>query len=378
VDIEFVQLLQDMIGDLEGAPTPIEIKIFGEDHDELARLGGQVEEILQGIHGVVDIVAPQRGNPEVTWNVDALAAARLGLTVEQVSSQLAASWLGTVATDLYLLDRTVPVRVRYPDRDRFDPLRLAGTPVRGADGRIVLLGALAHPVETNGISELTRENLRQMALISGRLEDRDLGSAVRELQGKLAGLKLPVGYTVEVGGQYESQRRAFRELMIVFAVAASLVFIILVIQFRAFLPAFLILAAAPLSFGGAFLLLAVSGTELYVSSAMGLVLLIGLVVKNGIVMIDYAHRMRDEGTPLPEALASAASVRLRPILMTTLCTLFGLFPLALGLGSGAELQKPLAIAVIGGLGVSTLLTLYGVPTAYAGLAGIRSARSFRR
>jgi len=101
-------------------------------------------------------------------------------------------------------------------------------------------------------------------------------------------------------------------------------------------------------------------------------------VKNGIVMIDYAHRMRDEGTPLPEALASAASVRLRPILMTTLCTLFGLFPLALGLGSGAELQKPLAIAVIGGLGVSTLLTLYGVPTAYAGLAGIKSAWSFRR
>ena len=373
-EIEFVQLLQDMIGDLEGAPTPIEIKIFGDDPDALEALAPRIGEVLEKVNGVVDIVVPTRGNPEVTWEVDTAAAARMGLTVDKVATQLSSAWLGRVATDLHLLDRSVPVRVRYPDRDRFDPGRLARATVRGADGKLVPLGALARATESNGASVLTRENLRQAALITARLEDRDLGSAVREVRSKLSGVKLPVGYTLEVGGQYESQRRAFGELLVVLAMAASLVFTILVIQFRAFLPALLILAAAPLSFGGAFALLALTGSELNVSSAMGLVLLIGLVVKNGIVLIDYAHRMRRGGMPLREALASAGAIRLRPILMTTLCTLFGLLPLALGIGSGAELQQPLALAVIGGLGISTVITLYGVPAVYAGLARRDSSR----
>jgi len=181
-----------------------------------------------------------------------------------------------------------------------------------------------------------------------------------------------------VGGQYESQRQAFRELLMVFGIAASLVFLIMVFEFRAFLPALLILAAAPLSLGGAFLLLWLTGTELNVSSAMGLILLIGLVVKNGIVMLDYAHRLRDEGAPLRDAIEAAARVRLRPILMTTLCTLFGLLPLALGIGAGAELQKPLALAVIGGLGLSTLVTLLAVPSLYVAFRARREGRASAR
>jgi len=172
---------------------------------------------------------------------------------------------------------------------------------------------------------------------------------------------------VEVGGQYESQRQAFRELLLVLGIAASLVLVVLVIEFRSFTPAILILAAAPLSFGGALLMLLITGTELNVSSAMGFILLIGLVVKNGIVMIDYAHHLHEGGLPFQEAVERAARIRLRPILMTTLCTLFGLLPLALGLGAGAELQKPLALVVIGGLSLSTLVTLFAVPTFYVGL-----------
>ena len=144
----------------------------------------------------------------------------------------------------------------------------------------------------------------------------------------------------------------------------GLVLLILVVEFRSFTPALLILAAAPLSFGGALLMLIVTGTELNVSSAMGFILLIGLVVKNGIVMIDYAHHLHAGGKPFREAVSEAARIRLRPILMTTLCTLFGLLPLALGLGAGAELQKPLALVVIGGLILSTLVTLFAVPTFY--------------
>ena len=183
-------------------------------------------------------------------------------------------------------------------------------------------------------------------------------------------MTLPLGYTLEVGGQYESQRRASANCCIVFGGATALVFLVLVVQFRRFTPSVLILA------GGA----AVArrrtrgccprpGTELNVSSAMGLILLVGLVVKNGIVMLDYAHHLREGGMPLHEAIPAAAHVRLRPILMTTFCTLFGLLPLAFGLGAGAELQRPLALAVIGGLTLSLLVTLYLVPSMYVALAG---------
>jgi multidrug efflux pump subunit AcrB len=367
MEVEFVQLLQDMIGDLEGAPNPIEVKIFGDDPAVLAGLGERIQGELEDVKGVVDLVGPQRGAPETTWRIDPAAAGRAGLTVDEVGNQLAAAWLGETATELRLGDRGVPVRVRYPDRDRFNSTRLARLTLKTPEGRLVPLSTVARPVTATGDGELTRENLRQVALVTARLEGRDLGSAAAEIQGKLRRLKLPVGYSAEVGGQYESQRQAFRELMLVFGTAAALVLLVLVVEFRAVIPAVILLLAAPLSFGGAFLLLRLAGSELDVSSAMGLILLVGLVVKNGIVMIDYAHRLHAEGQPFAEAVAQAARVRLRPILMTTLCTLFGLLPLALGLGAGAELQKPLALAVIGGLGLSTLVTLFAVPSAYVAL-----------
>jgi CzcA family heavy metal efflux pump len=368
LDIEFVQLLQDMIGDLEGNPTPIEIKVFGDDPDTLADIGEKVEQILGTVDGVVDLVGVERGNPETTWTLDPTAIGRLGLNATQVSEQLSDAWLGDVQTELRLADRTIPVRVRYPDAYRLDAQQMATTPIRGPEGRVVPLGAVAQASTTSeGEIILQRENLRQMALVTGRLEDRDLGSAVAEIQSKLPTLQLPVGYSVEVGGQYASQQQSFRELLTVFAVAAALVFIVLLVQFRRVLPAVLILLAAPLSLAGAFALLLITGTDLNVSSAMGLILLVGLVVKNGIVLLDYAHHLNAGGTPFAEALEQAGRVRLRPILMTTLCTLFGLLPLALGLGAGAELQRPLALAVIGGLTLSTIITLYLVPLAYMSL-----------
>lgn len=365
VEIEFVQLLQDMLGDLEGSPTPIEVKIFGDDPDVLEGLAAPVEEMLGKVSGVVDVVGMQRGNPEVTWQIDPLSAGRFGLNAEQISTQISAAWLGDVATDLRLLDRRVPVRVRLTDAARSDPARLPDTLIRTSDGKLVPLAAVAHPQRSNGQSELLRENLRSIALVSARLENRDLGSAVDEIRTRLAEVKLPVGYTFELGGQYESQRQAFRELLMVFGIATVLVFTVLVVQFRAFLPAILILVAAPLSLGGSLLLLRITGTDLNVSSAMGLILLIGLVVKNGIMLLQFSELLHEQGEPFESAIAHAGRIRLRPILMTTFCTLFGLLPLALGLGAGAELQKPLALAVIGGLALSTPVTLLLVPGIYA-------------
>jgi multidrug efflux pump subunit AcrB len=296
------------------------------------------------------------------------------LTVEQVSAQMAGNWLGDVATDLRLADRTIPVRVRLPDAFRFDPARLPNTLIRTPEGKPLPVSEVATMERANGQGELRRENLRPMAVVSGRLEGRDLGTAVAEIRSNLEKLALPIGYTYEIGGQYQAQGQAFRELLMVFALAVVLVFMVLVVQFHAWLPAILILLAAPLSIGGALLLLWSAGIDLNISSAMGLILLVGLVVKNGIMLLDFSERLHAQGESFEAAIAHAGRIRLRPILMTTFCTLFGLLPLALGLGAGAELQKPLALAVIGGHALSTPVTLLAVPGLYAAVKG----RAWRR
>jgi multidrug efflux pump subunit AcrB len=180
------------------------------------------------------------------------------------------------------------------------------------------------------------------------------------------GITLPTGTSYEIGGQFESQQDSFHDLLYVLALALGAVFIVLVIQFRAFMPALIILSAAPLSLVGVFAMLWVTGTALNVSSFMGIILMVGLVVKNGIILFEYVQKLHlEDKMPLTEALVAAGKIRIRPILMTTLATLFGLLPLALGIGSGAELQKPLALAVIGGLLLSTFITLFVMPVLYS-------------
>jgi hypothetical protein len=178
--------------------------------------------------------------------------------------------------------------------------------IRGANGKLTSAAALVTISEQGGESELKRENLRQMAILTARLEGRDLGGAVKAVNTMMQSVTLPPGYTYEIGGQYQSQQQAFRELLLVAGIATSLVFVVLVIQFRRFTQAVLILAAAPLSLCGAFALLTVTGTDLNVSSAMGLILLVGLVVKNGIVLLDFADRRYSEGMPIVEAVLAAA------------------------------------------------------------------------
>ncbi|HEY3383359.1 MAG TPA: efflux RND transporter permease subunit [Vicinamibacterales bacterium] len=363
--VEFIQLLQDMLGDLEGNPEPIEVKIFGDDLPTLARLAEGVAERMKKIDGVVDVVAPQRGNPELNVQVDPTRAAKAGFTVDQVSSQLSTGMLGRVSTAFRRGDRLVDVRVRFPDKYRFDFDWVREFPLTNGNGTIVPLSATAAVSSAEGQEELHREDLKQMVPVTARLEGRGMKSAVRDIEAVMASAALPLGYTWQMGGLYESQQAAFWSLIVVLGIAVLLVFAVLVAQFRRFTSALVILSAAPLSLVGAFGLLLLTKTPLNVSSLMGLVLLVGLIVKNGIILVDYADLISKHEPDRVEALVQAGAIRLRPILMTTLCTLFGLLPLALGLGAGAEMQKPLAIAVIGGLTVSTVITLVFVPALLA-------------
>ena len=360
--IEFVQLLQDMLGDLEGVPEPVEVKLFGDDLSTLETIAARVADKLKDIPGLVDLVLPRRGNPEFEVRIDSTRAAKAGFTTQQISTQLADGLLGDVATEVRRADRLIDLRVRYPDAYRFNPAWVSDYPLVTPSGTVVPLSATAQVRPIEGTSQLYREDLKQMVPITGRLENRDMGSVVEDVRKALTSERLPVGYSWAIGGTYESQQESFRSLIVVLSVALLLVFGLLVAQFRRFSAAAVIMSAAPLSLVGAFGLLILTRTPLNVSSFMGLILLIGLIVKNGIILIDYADRLEAEGLGRRDALVRAGAIRLRPILMTTLCTLFGLLPLALGLGSGAELQKPLAIAVIGGLSVSTIVTLVFVPT----------------
>jgi CzcA family heavy metal efflux pump len=364
IDVEFIQILQDMLGDLEGSPEPVEVKLFGSSSDELTRIADGLGEKLQKIRGLVDFKGPRRGNPELLINVDLGLASHVGLTVEQVSQQVRDGLLGDSSTDLRRSDRLIPIRIRYPDDFRYQEQNIRQYPVVTPNKQIVPLASLAAVSMDRGQNELLRENQRLMVVLTARLENRDLGSAIAEVKRALASEKLPVGYTYEIGGQYESQQSSFRDLLFVLGLAIAAVFTVLVIQFRAFLPSLVIISAAPLSMVGVFFLLLLTGTPLNVSSLMGIVLMVGLVVKNGIILFEYYERLHGK-LSVADALVQAGRIRLRPILMTTLCTLFGLLPLALGLGSGAELQKPLAIAVIGGLTVSMFASLIIMPVLYS-------------
>src|SRR6185295_16855860 len=280
----------------------------------------------------------------------------------QISTAAMGALLGADAGEVRLEDRSIGVRVRAPDSVRYNPNRLRTLPIVSTQtGATVPLGTLAtfEPTETR--AELLREDQQQMIAMTADVSGRSLGSVVNDVKQVLAAQPPPAGMRLELGGQYASQQDAFRGLLLVLALAAASVVAVMVLQFQSFVEALIVLLAAPLSFVGAIGLLLLTGTPLNVSSFMGLILLVGLIVKNGIILLDFTKMlMRDQGLALEPALLEAARIRLRPILMTTLCTLFGLLPLALGLGAGSELQKPLALAVIGGLTLSTPITLFVV------------------
>jgi CzcA family heavy metal efflux pump len=361
VRVEFVQLMQDVIGDLAGSPEPVELKLFSRDQAAAERAARAVAAAIAPTPGLVDLFDGVQGtNPERRVDLDPARVSRLGLTAAEVQAQARAALFGAEAGVAREPDRLVPIRTRLPDSVRLHGDAIDRLPIVGPGGWLPL-GALGEVRDTGSASELLRENLRPFVAVTGRTSGRSLGAVMRDVRRAVAAVPLPAGVSLEIGGQYASQQAAFRELLGVLALAVGAVLLLLVAQFGSFRGPLAIILAVPLGATGALLMLAATGVPFNVSSFMGLILLVGLIVKNGILLLDAAHAASDAGAGVGEALAHAGRIRLRPILMTTVCTLAGLVPLSLGLGAGAELQRPLALAVIGGLVVSTLVTLLIVP-----------------
>ncbi len=362
--VEFVQVLQDVLNDLSGAPRPIELKLFGDDVESLRTVAREVVARIHDVPGLVDVYEGFEGlAPELRLRIDPSAAARAGRSADSLTLELDAALHGVVAGLLRRPGRPIGLRVRYPDATRFDAEAIAQLPIALPAGGLVPLSSLARPSIEASETLLVRESLRPVVIITADHEDRDLGSVARDIQARLKGLPMPRGAHLELGGQYQSQRETMWQLGLVMGLGFLAVAIVLLAQFRRAALVLVILASVPLPLAGALDTLWLTGTPLNASSLMGCVLLIGLVVKNGILLLEHFETRLGEGDSPRAALADAGRVRVRPILMTTLATIAGLAPLALGIGSGAELQRPLAIAVIGGLMVSIFVSLLLIPSA---------------
>jgi multidrug efflux pump subunit AcrB len=377
LDVEFIQVLQDMIGDLTSAPEPIQIKLFSQDPKQLEEWAPKVATAIGKIDGVVDIlngIDNTISGPAVTFQVDPSVAARAGFSAEEVAVDASAILEGEPApTPVVVNDRAYTLRVRFPAANRASLEAMRDTLLVSSTGHTATLGALANVVELPGQTEIRRENLQRDVAVTARLEGRSLGSGMADVQKVVAGLNIPASIRVEYGGTYEEQQRSFHDLVIVLILAVLLLFIVLLFEFGTFASPVAILSSALLSTSGVFIALLITRTTFNISSFMGMIMVIGIVAKNGILLLDADQKMRALGLGAEEAMLQAARRRLRPIVMTALATVAGMLPLAFALGAGSQMLQPLAIAVIGGVLISMVLSLIITPAVHFFL-GTRNGR----
>jgi multidrug efflux pump subunit AcrB len=368
IEVEFIQILQDMIGDLTGAPEPIQIKIFSQDADLLREWAPKIAESIQKIPGVVDVlngIDNTISGPAISFQVDPTVAARAGFTAEEVAVDAAAMLEGEPSpTPVMTQDRAYTIRVRYPASTRSTLEAMSNTMLNSASGRTATLGSLAKLTDLPGQTEILRENLQRDVAVTARLEGLDLGSGIAAVQKAVNDLKLPPAVRVEYGGTYQEQQRSFRDLLLVLFLAVVLVFIVLLFEFRSFAAPVAILASALLSTSGVFIALLITRTTFNISSFMGLIMVVGIVAKNGILLLDADQKFLAQGMPAQEAMMQAGRRRLRPIVMTALAAVAGMLPLALAWGAGSQMLQPLAIAVIGGIVISMALSLIITPAVH--------------
>ncbi len=367
LEVEFVGIVPDVIGDLEGNPEPIEVKLFSEDAAALQAKADEVETAIKKVPGVVDTLnGVVISGPAVTFNIDPARASQFGVTANDVAATITTAMTGDAASSILQQDRLIKVRVIFPADVRTSLDKVKALQVRSSSGQLFRLDQVADVDIDKGQAEIERENLRQMIAVTGRLEGSDLGTAIRQIQQQLVeDVKLPPGMTVEYGGLYQEQQSSFRELALALILAVLLVFITLLIEFRSFAHPIAIVTGAVLALSGVLLALFITGSTLNVVSLMGMIMIVGIVAKNGILMLDAVEENLASGDTLRQALLRSGRRRFRPVLMTSLAAMLGMLPLALAIGAGSELLQPLAIAVIGGLTMALGLSLIVTPTVYA-------------
>ena len=377
LDVEFIQVLQDMIGDLSNAPEPIQIKLFADDPALLAQLGPRVGDAISKIDGVVDVengIDNTISGPATNFQVDPVVAARLGFTPAEVSEDATAILDGVETTDPLIANgRPYTIRVRLGDETRTSLDAIQNTVFNSASGHTASLGSLATVQQLPPQNEIRRENLQRLVIVTGRLEGSDLGTGIARVKQTVTGLHLPASVRVEYGGTYEEQQKSFRDLLRVLLLALALVFGVLLTEFRNFPAPIAILTSSVLSISGVILALLITRTTFNVASFMGLIMVIGIVAKNGILLLDADEKFRAAGASAHDAMLHAAQRRLRPIVMTAIAAVCGMLPLAFALGAGSKMLQPLAIAVIGGLTISMVLSLVVTPLVYFLLTRHREA-----
>jgi HAE1 family hydrophobic/amphiphilic exporter-1 len=345
--------------------TPLEVELRGQDMATLETAGKALAAMLRNNPHYADVKSTvEEGFPEIQIRFDQERAGALGLTTRQIADVVVKKVRGDVATRYSFRDRKIDVLVRAQEGDRASVDSIRRLIVNPGSNRPVTLDSVAEVVATNGPSEIHRADQTRVAVVSANLRDIDLGGAVREVQDMVAKQPLGAGVGMHIGGQGEELADSARSLIFAFGLAIFLVYLVMASQFESLLHPFVILFTIPLALVGAILALMLTGKPISVVVFIGLILLVGLVTKNAIILIDKVNQLREAGVPKREALVEGARSRLRPIIMTTLCTLFGFLPLAVAMGEGAEVRAPMAITVIGGLLVSTLLTLVVIPVVY--------------
>ena len=377
LDVEFTQVLQDMIGDLSNSPEPIQIKLFSTDQSVLNDLGPKVQAAIQKIPGVVDTqngIDNTISGPATSFQVNPVLAARLGFTPTEVAEDATAILDGLPTTDPLIVNgRPYTIRIRLPDDTRTSLDAIQNTVFNSSSGHTATLGSLAQVTQLPPQNEILRENLQRLVVVTGRLEGSDLGTAMAQVRTTVDALHLPSTVRVEYGGTYEEQQKSFRDLARVLVLALALVFGVLLAEFRNLSAPIAILTSSVLSITGVVLALLITQTNFNVASFMGLIMVIGIVAKNGILLLDADEKARAAGLDPLEAMQQAAHRRLRPIVMTAIAAICGMLPLAFALGAGSQMLQPLAIAVIGGLLISVVLSLVVTPAVYYRLTRNRHA-----
>jgi CzcA family heavy metal efflux pump len=362
---EFPGILGDLIGDLMWAPSPVEVKLYSTDQEWLEQKAPEVADRIEHIPGVVDVFdGLVYTGPTISLRARPADARRLGLTADDIANATNTAMLGQTASSVLEGDRVVDIRVKVDSTRTRRLSQIEDLPIRTPLGTVVKLSQVVDVVEEPGQLELRREDARQDVAVTARLEGRDLGSAMAEIRRALStDSSIPRG-TLEYGGLYQQQRESFRNLMLVLLMAITLVFTVLLLEFGSFFEPIAIVFGAVLAMFGTVLALSVTGTSFNVVSFLGAIIGVGITAKNGILMLDFVKQLRAEGLDLVEALVRSGRRRLRPVLMTSLAAALGMLPLAYGIGSGADMLRPLAIAVIGALCISVLLSLVATPTLY--------------